>query len=56
MNSTVESRNKALVLESSDTLFNHRDYDAAEKLWSPYYVQHSAHIAPSREGTYVVMS
>jgi len=26
--------NKALVLEAFDTLFNKRDYVAAEKLWS----------------------
>src|SRR5205823_9019401 len=27
-----------------DTLFNKRDYAAAEKYWSPNYIQHSAHI------------
>src|SRR5712692_603880 len=50
MNRTVESSNKALVLEAFDTLFNKRDYAAAEKFWSPSYIQHSAHIAPGREG------
>jgi len=50
MNRTVESKNKALVLEAFDTLFNKRDYAAAEKFWSPHYIQHSAHIAPGREG------
>ena len=50
MNHTVESKNKALVLEAFDTLFNKRDYAAAEKFWSPHYIQHSAHIAPGREG------
>ena len=49
MDRTTES-NKALVLEAFDTLFNKRDYRAAEKFWSPAYVQHSAHIAPGRQG------
>ena len=52
MNRTVESKNKALVLEAFDTLFNKRDYPAAEKFWSPHYIQHSAHIAPGREGLF----
>jgi len=52
MNRTVEPRNKALVLEAFDTLFNKRDYAAAEKFWSPHYIQHSAHIAPGREGLF----
>jgi predicted SnoaL-like aldol condensation-catalyzing enzyme len=52
MNSTVESKNKALVLEAFDMLFNKRDYAAAERFWSPDYIQHSAHIAPGREGLF----
>jgi predicted SnoaL-like aldol condensation-catalyzing enzyme len=52
MNRTVESKNKARVLEAFDTLFNKRDYAAAEKFWSPDYIQHSAHIAPGREGLF----
>jgi predicted SnoaL-like aldol condensation-catalyzing enzyme len=52
MDRTVESRNKALVLEAFDTLFNKRDYEAAEKFWSPNYIQHSAHIPPGREGLF----
>jgi predicted SnoaL-like aldol condensation-catalyzing enzyme len=47
-----ESKNKALVLEAFDTLFNKRDYVAAERFWSPNYIQHSAHIAPGREGLF----
>ena len=47
---TTEARNKAFVLEAFDTLFNKRDYAAAERFWSPAYIQHSAHIAPGREG------
>ena len=52
MNRTVESKNKVLVLEAFDTLFNKRDYAAAEKFWSPHYIQHSAHIAPGRDGLF----
>src|SRR5213594_4276472 len=52
MNQTIESRNKTLVLEAFDTLFNKRDYAAAEHYWSPNYIQHSAHIAPGRVGLF----
>ncbi len=52
MHRTVEAKNKALILEAFDTLFNKRDYAAAEKFWSPHYIQHSAHIAPGREGLF----
>jgi predicted SnoaL-like aldol condensation-catalyzing enzyme len=52
MNRIVESKNKALILEAFDTLFNKRDYAAAERFWSPHYIQHSAHIAPGREGLF----
>jgi predicted SnoaL-like aldol condensation-catalyzing enzyme len=48
----TEQRNKALVLEAFDTLFNKRDYAAAQLFWSPDYIQHSAHIAPGREGLF----
>ena len=47
---TTPEQNKALVLEAFDTLFNKRDYTAAERFWSPKYIQHSAHIAPGRNG------
>ena len=43
-------KNKAIVLEAFDTLFNERDYTAAERFWSPNYIQHSAHIEPGRDG------
>jgi predicted SnoaL-like aldol condensation-catalyzing enzyme len=49
---TIEEANKALVLEAFDTLFNKRDYKAAERFWSPNYIQHSAHILPGREGLF----
>jgi predicted SnoaL-like aldol condensation-catalyzing enzyme len=52
MSQTIEEKNKALVLEAFDTLFNKRDYVAAERYWSPNYVQHSAHIAPGRDGLF----
>jgi predicted SnoaL-like aldol condensation-catalyzing enzyme len=52
MSEKTESKNKALVLKAFDTLFNKRDYAAAEKFWSPHYIQHSAHIAPGREGLF----
>jgi predicted SnoaL-like aldol condensation-catalyzing enzyme len=52
MGQTIESKNKALVLEAFDTLFNKRDYEAAERYWSPNYIQHSAHIPPGREGLF----
>ena len=45
-------QNKRIVLEAFDTLFNKRDYAAAEKYWSPDYIQHSAHIAPGRDGLF----
>ena len=50
MNPTKQEKNKALVLEAFDALFNKRDYEAAERYWSPNYIQHSAHIGPGREG------
>jgi predicted SnoaL-like aldol condensation-catalyzing enzyme len=49
---TVEEKNKTLVLEAFETLFNKRDYDAAERFWSPNYIQHSAHIPPGRDGLF----
>ena len=52
MTESKEARNKALVLNAFDTLFNKRDYAVAERLWSPNYIQHSAHIAPGREGLF----
>ena len=52
MNPTKQEKNKALVLEAFEALFNKRDYVAAERYWSPHYIQHSAHIAPGREGLF----
>jgi predicted SnoaL-like aldol condensation-catalyzing enzyme len=47
-----EARNKALVLEAFDALFNRRDFEAAERCWSLDYVQHSAGIGPGRDGLF----
>jgi F420H(2)-dependent quinone reductase len=52
MATAAEERNKAVVLEAFDTLFNRRDYAAAQRFWSPDYIQHSAHIEPGREGLF----
>jgi predicted SnoaL-like aldol condensation-catalyzing enzyme len=52
MSDSNAEKNKALVLQAFDTLFNQRDYAAAEKFWSQRYLQHSAHIAPGREGLF----
>ena len=52
MSQTLQEKNKALVLEAFDMLFNKRDYAAAARYWSPNYIQHSAHIEPGREGLF----
>jgi predicted SnoaL-like aldol condensation-catalyzing enzyme len=52
MGQTIQEKNKALVLDAFDTLFNKRDYAAAERYWSPNYIQHSAHIEPGRDGLF----
>ena len=41
MSQTKQEKNKALVLEAFDTLFNKRDHVAAERYWSPHYIQHT---------------
>ena len=48
MERKTEENNKKLVLEAFDTLFNKRDYAAAERYWSPRYIQHSNHIEPGQ--------
>jgi predicted SnoaL-like aldol condensation-catalyzing enzyme len=52
MSKTNAGQNKGLVLEAFDTLFNKRDYAVAERYWSDRYIQHSAHIAPGRDGLF----
>ena len=55
MTQTIEEKNKAFVLEAFDTLFNKRDYKAAERFWSPNYIQHSAHVPPGRDGLFTLV-
>ena len=52
MEESLKNRNRAIVLEAFNTLFNRRDYAAAESFWSPDYIQHSAHIEPGRDGLF----
>src|SRR6266850_2037966 len=52
MSKSTATKNKAIVLEAFETLFNKRDYAGAERFWSPNYIQHSAHIAPGRDGLF----
>ena len=52
MDKTTQQRNKDIVLEAFDALFNKRDYARAETFWSTKYIQHSAHIEPGREGLF----
>jgi len=52
MPKTTPEQNKAIVLEAFDTLFNKRDFEAAERFWPVNYIQHSAHIEPGREGPF----
>jgi predicted SnoaL-like aldol condensation-catalyzing enzyme len=52
MSTSREEKNKAIVLEAFETLFNKRDYANALKFWSAEYIQHSAHIPPGRDGLF----
>ena len=52
---TLQEKNKTAVLEAFDTLFNKRDYVAAEHYWLPDYIQHSAHIEPGRDGLFTLI-
>ena len=52
MSQSRTDKNKVLVLDAFDTLFNKRDYARAERYWSPDYIQHSAHIEPGRDGLF----
>jgi predicted SnoaL-like aldol condensation-catalyzing enzyme len=52
MSQSQAEKNKSIVLEAFDTLFNKRDYAAAAHYWSPDYIQHSAHIEPGRDGLF----
>jgi hypothetical protein len=52
MSQTLQEKNKALLLEGFDVLFNKRDLAGAKKYWSPNYIQHSSHIEPGRDGLF----
>lgn len=52
MSKSIQEQNKTLVLNAFNVLFNERDYAAAERFWSPNYIQHSAHIEPGRAGLF----
>jgi predicted SnoaL-like aldol condensation-catalyzing enzyme len=52
MTASGDDRHVQFVLTAFDTLFNKRDYAAAERFWSPRYIQHSAHIPPGRGGLF----
>ena len=56
MTQAIEEKNKAFVLEAFETLFNKRDYAAAERSpGSPTNIEHSAHIPPGREGLFALV-
>jgi predicted SnoaL-like aldol condensation-catalyzing enzyme len=55
MSDSTLQRNKTFVLDAFETLFNRKDFVAAEKFWSPNYIQHSAHIPPGREGLFALV-
>jgi predicted SnoaL-like aldol condensation-catalyzing enzyme len=46
------SKNKHIVLEAFEMLFNKRDYISAENFWSPDYIQHSAYVPAGRGGLF----
>jgi len=52
MSPKTEEKNKSLVLEAFDALFNKRDFVEATRFWAEEYIQHSAHIPPGREGLF----
>jgi predicted SnoaL-like aldol condensation-catalyzing enzyme/predicted ester cyclase len=52
MNTKSADDPRTWVLRAFDTLFNQRDYTKAAEYWSEHYIQHSAHIAPGRDGLF----
>jgi predicted SnoaL-like aldol condensation-catalyzing enzyme len=52
MSETLQEKNKALLIDGFNTLFNDHNFAEAEKLWSPNYIQHSGHIPPGRDGLF----
>jgi predicted SnoaL-like aldol condensation-catalyzing enzyme len=52
MNTMLAEKNRTLVLEAFNTLFNERNYKKAAMYWSPNYIQHSAYISAGRDGLF----
>ena len=52
MSESLQEKNKALLIKGFETLFNERNFAAAEKFWSANYIQHSGHIPPGRDGLF----
>jgi predicted SnoaL-like aldol condensation-catalyzing enzyme len=55
MSESREEKNKSIVLDAFETLFNKRDYVKASNFWSSKYIQHSAHIPPGRDGLFALV-
>lgn len=52
MSKNLQEKNKAIVIEAFETLFNRRDPEAAEKFWAQDYIQHASHLGQGREGLF----
>ena len=52
MNTMLAEKNRTLVLDAFNTLFNERNYEKAAMYWSPNYIQHSAYISAGRDGLF----
>jgi predicted SnoaL-like aldol condensation-catalyzing enzyme/ketosteroid isomerase-like protein len=52
MHDTLAERNKQMVLEAFDTLFNRKDYERASAFWAPGYIQHNPHFPDGRDGLF----
>lgn len=51
-----QSKHKEIALAAFEAAFNQRDPAAAERYWSPGYIQHSAIIAPGRDGLFALIA
>lgn len=47
-----EEANRAIAVKAFDRLINKRDFVAAEKYWSPNFIQHSATVPQGRDGLF----
>jgi len=52
MSTNSPEQTKRFVLQAFETLFNRRDYTAAEQFFAKTYIQHSAIIEPGRDGLF----